>query len=112
MSYFYKKVLKQQRSRTDRLLLGVLSSSRFQVINSRLKTDHINFARRNIDLSIFVTRKSETAICVTEVCDIILRICVVKGSLFLKTLYPTSPILAMEVDYSSGYPVMNLIPLV
>jgi KaiC/GvpD/RAD55 family RecA-like ATPase len=112
ISYFYKKVLKQQQSRTDRLVLGVLSFSRFQVINSRLKTDHKNFARRNIDLSIFVARKSETSICVTEVCDIILRICVVKGSLFLKTLYPMSPILAMEVDHSSGFPVLNLIPLV
>jgi KaiC/GvpD/RAD55 family RecA-like ATPase len=112
ISYFYKKVLKQQQSRTDRLLLGVLSFSTFQAINSGLKTDHKNFARRNIDLSIFVARKSETAICVTEVCDIILRICVVKGSLFLKTIYPLSPILAMEVDHSSGFPVMNLIPLV
>jgi KaiC/GvpD/RAD55 family RecA-like ATPase len=112
IGYFYKQVLKQQQGRTDRLLLGVLSFSRFQVINSRLKTDHKNFARRNIDLSIFVARKSETSICVTEVCDIILRICVIKGSLFLKTLYPMSPILAMEVDHSSGFPVMNLIPLV
>jgi GvpD gas vesicle protein len=112
MSHFYKEVLKHQQSRTNRLLLGVLSSSRFQVINSRLKTDHINFARRNIDLSIFVARKSETATCVTEICDIILRICMVKGSLFLKTLYPMSPILAMEVDNSPGYPVMSLIPLV
>jgi KaiC/GvpD/RAD55 family RecA-like ATPase len=112
MSHFYKKVLKHQQSRTNRLLLGILSSSRFQVINSRLKTDYINFARRNIDLSIFVARKSETTTCVTEICDIILRICVVKGSLFLKTLYPMSPILAMEVDHSSGYPAMNLIPLV
>jgi KaiC/GvpD/RAD55 family RecA-like ATPase len=112
ISNFYKKVLKQQQSRTDRLLLGVLSFSTFQVINSRLKTDHKKFERRNIDLSIFVARKSETDIYATEVCDIILRICVVKGSLFLKTLYPMSPILAMEVDQSSGFPVVNLIPLV
>jgi KaiC/GvpD/RAD55 family RecA-like ATPase len=112
MSNFYKKVLKHQQSRTNKLLLGVLSSSRFQVLNSRLKTDYITFARRNIDLSIFVARKSETIKCVTEICDIILRICLVKGSLFLKTLYPMSPILAMEVDQTSGYPAMNLIPLV
>jgi hypothetical protein len=112
MNYFYKKVLEQQQSRTNRLLLSVLSSNRLQVINSRLKMDHINFARRNIDLTIFVARKSKSTMCVSEICDIILRICVVKGSLFLKTLYPISPILAMEVDNSSGYPVMNLIPLV
>jgi KaiC/GvpD/RAD55 family RecA-like ATPase len=112
MRYFYKKVLEQQESGTNRLLLGVLSFSKFQILNSRLRTDHINFIRRNTDLTIFVARRSETTICVSEICDIILRVCMIKGSLFLKILYPISPILAMEVDNTSGYPAMNLIPLV
>jgi KaiC/GvpD/RAD55 family RecA-like ATPase len=112
LSYFYKKVLEQQQYRTNRLLLGVLSSSRLQDIDSRMKLNHINFARQNIDLTIFVARKSESIRWVSEICDIIFRICVVKGSLFLKTPYPLSPFLAMEVDSSFGYPMMNLIPLV
>jgi hypothetical protein len=77
-----------------------------------MKMDHINFARQNIDLTIFVAKKSESIRWVSEICDIIFRICVVKGTLFLKTPYPLSPLLAMEVDSSFGYPMMNLIPLV
>jgi hypothetical protein len=77
-----------------------------------MKMEHINFARQNIDLTIFVVRESESVRWVSEISDIIFRIGVVKGSLFLKTPYPLSPILAMEVDSSFGYPMMNLIPLV
>jgi hypothetical protein len=74
--------------------------------------EHLSYARQNIDLTIFIARENEPIPWTLEICDIVLKVSVIKGSLFLRPLYPLSPILAMEVNNSFGYPILKLIPLV
>jgi KaiC/GvpD/RAD55 family RecA-like ATPase len=112
LDYLYKKVVKERQSNTNRLLLNILSLSRVHRLDSRNRLEHLSFARQNIDLTILVARENESILWTSDICDTMLKICVIKGSLFLKTLYPLTPILAMEVNKFSGYPMVRLIPLV
>lgn len=108
----YENMSKERQSDPDRLILSIMPLSRLQTLDSRAKKEHLRFTRQKIDLTIFVARKNESIQWAMEVCDIFLKIIVVKGSLFLRTLNPLSPILAMEVKASSGYPIVKLLPLV
>lgn len=108
----YDNTSKERQSEPDRPILNIMPLGRVQTLDSRAKKEHLDFTRQKIDLTIFVARKNESSQWAMEVCDIFLKIIVVKGSLFLRTLYPLSPVLAMEVKNSSGYPIAKLLPLV
>jgi hypothetical protein len=112
LKYLYDNTSKERQSDPDRPIINIMPLGRVQTLDSRAKKEHLRFTRQNIDLTIFVARKNESSHWAMEVCDIFLKIIVVKGSLFLRTLYPLSPVLAMEVKNSSGYPLAKLLPMV
>ena len=108
----YDNASKERQSDPGRPILNIMPLARVQTLDSRAKMEYLRFTRQNIDLTIFVARKNESSQWAMEVCDIFLKIIVVKGSLFLRTLYPLSPVLAIEIKNSSGYPIAKLLPLV
>jgi hypothetical protein len=71
------------------------------------------FIRENVDLSLFVTQRSKN---IQEslygACDIHLRLRIINGSLFLQLLSTDSPLYEMINDTSSGYPKIELEPMV
>jgi KaiC/GvpD/RAD55 family RecA-like ATPase len=111
LGYLRKNVVKEQ-SDPNRLLLSILPLNRLQRLDPRNKMERLSYARQNIDLTIFIAQENEPIPWTLEICDIVLKVSVIKGSLFLRPLYPLSPILAMEVNNSFGYPTLKLIPLV
>jgi KaiC/GvpD/RAD55 family RecA-like ATPase len=112
LEHIYDNASKERQTDPDSPILNIMPIGRVQTLDSSAKKEHLRFTKQNIDLTIFVARKNESSQWAMEVCDIFLKIIVVKGSLFLRTLYPLSPVLAMEVKNSSGYPIAKLLPLV
>ena len=112
LGYPHENIVKEHQSDPNRLLLSILPLNRLQRLDPRNKMEHLSYARQNIDLTIFIARENEPIPWTLEICDIVLKVSVIKGSLFLRPLYPLSPILAMEVNNSFGYPILKLIPLV
>ncbi len=107
-----KSVVEERQPKTNRFLLNILSLTRLQELNCRKKTEYLSFARQNIDLTILVAWRNESIQLDSGNFDVALKITVLKGSLFLRILYPLSPILALEVNNSLGYPVLKVIPSV
>src|SRR5919109_510631 len=112
LCYVRENVVKEHQADPNRLLLSILPLNRLQRLDPQNKMKHLSYARQNIDLTIFIARENEPIPWTLEICDMVLKVSVIKGSLFLRPLYSLSPILAMEVNNSFGYPRLKLIPLV
>lgn len=112
LRYLKENISKEQRCNPNRLILSIMSLGRLQRLDPRDKTEYLRFARENSDLSIMVARKNESFAWSSEISDISLKIIVVNGTLILRTLYPVSPILAIEFERLFGLPVADLLPLV
>ena len=112
LCYLRENVVKEHQTDPNRLLLSILPLNRLQRLDPQNKINHLSYARQNIDLTIFIARENEPIPWTLEICDMVLKVSVIKGSLFLRPLYSLSPILAMEVNNSFGYPRLKLIPLV
>jgi hypothetical protein len=112
LCYLRENVVKEHQTDPNRLLLSILPLNRLQRLDPQNKMNHLSYARQNIDLTIFIARENEPIPWTLEICDMVLKVSVIKGSLFLRPLYSLSPILAMEVNNSFGYPRLKLIPLV
>lgn len=112
LCYLRENVGKEHQIDPNRLLFSILPLNRLQRLDPQNKMKHLSYARQNIDLTIFIARENEPIPWTLEICDMVLKVSVIKGSLFLRPLYSLSPILAMEVNNSFGYPRLKLIPLV
>ena len=112
LRYLKENISKEKRCDPNRLILSIMSLSRLQRLDPNDKTGYLRFARENSDLSIMVARKNESFAWSSEISDISLKIIVINGTLILRTLYPASPILAIEFERLFGLPVADLLPLV
>ncbi|HJR47041.1 MAG TPA: gas vesicle protein GvpD P-loop domain-containing protein [Nitrososphaeraceae archaeon] len=112
LRYLKENISKEQRCNPNRLILSIMSLGRLQRLDPHDKTEYLRFARENSDLSIMVARKNESFASSSEISDISLKIIVINGTLILRTLYPVSPILAIEFERLFGLPVAHLLPLV
>jgi KaiC/GvpD/RAD55 family RecA-like ATPase len=112
LTYLKENISKEQQGNPNRLILSIMSLGRLQRLDSHDKTEYLRFARENSDLSIMVARKNESFEWPSEISDISLKIIVVNGTLILRTLYPVSPVLAIELKRLFGLPVTDLLPLV
>lgn len=115
--YFQHAVLKIKEENPNRLLLNITGLETNHKVKSFEKQDQIQeilpFIRENVDLSLFVTQRSKN---IQEslygACDIHLRLRIINGSLFLQLLSTDSPLYEMINDTSSGYPKIELEPMV
>lgn len=112
LRYLKENISKEQRCNPNRLILSIMSLGRLQRLDPHDKTEYLRFTRENSDLSIMVARKNESFAWSSEISDISLKIIVINGTLILRTLYPVSPILAIEFERLLGLPVAHLLPLV
>ena len=112
LRYLKENISKEQRCNPNRLILSIMSLGRLQRLDPHDKMEYLRFARENSDLSIMVARKNESFASSSEISDISLKIIVINGTLILRTLYPVSPILAIELERLLGLPVAHLLPLV
>ncbi|MBD0360722.1 MAG: hypothetical protein ICV56_08440, partial [Nitrososphaeraceae archaeon] len=99
------------------LLLNITGIETNQKVKNFEKKDHIQeilpFIRENVDLSLFVTQRSENIEeSLYDACDIHIRLRIINGSLFLQLLSTYSPLYEMINDTSSGYPKIKLEPIV
>jgi hypothetical protein len=107
-----ENITKEQQNNPNKLVLCAMSLGHLQRLGSHGMSGFLRLGRQNFDLSIIISRKSESLAWSSEIVDICLKLVVINGTLVLRTLYPASPILAIEVEKLFGFPVMNLIPLV
>ncbi len=115
--YFKLSVLKVKEENPNKLLLNITGIETNQKVKSFEKKDHIQeilpFIRENVDLSLFVTQRSENIQeSLYDVYDIHIRLRIINGSLFLQLLGTDSPLYEMINDTSSGYPKIELEPMV
>lgn len=115
--YFQHAVLKVKQENPNKLLLNITGIETNHKVKSFEKKDHIqeilSFIRENIDLSLFVTQRSENIQeSLYDVYDIHIRLRIINGSLFLQLLGTDSPLYEMINDTSSGYPKIELEPMV
>jgi KaiC/GvpD/RAD55 family RecA-like ATPase len=115
--YFQHSVLKVKEENPNKLLLNITGIETNQKVKSFEKKDHIQeilpFIRENVDLSLFVTQRSENIQeSLYDVYDIHIRLRIINGSLFLQLLGTDSPLYEMINDTSSGYPKIELEPMV
>jgi archaellum biogenesis ATPase FlaH len=107
-----ENITKEQQNSPNKLVLCAMSLGHLQRLGTHSMLEFLRLGRQNFDLSIVISRKSESLAWSSEIVDICLKIVVINGTLVLRTLYPVSPILAIEVEKLFGFPVTNLIPLV
>ena len=115
--YFQHAVLKVKEENPNKLLLNITGIETNQKVKSSEKKDHIQeilpFIRENVDLSFFVTQSWENIQeSLYDVYDIHIRLRIINGSLFLQLLGTDSPLYEMINDTSSGYPKIELEPMV
>jgi archaellum biogenesis ATPase FlaH len=115
--YFQHAVLKVKEENPNKLLLNIMGIETNQKVKGFEKKDQIQgilpFIRENVDLSLFVTQRSENIEeSLYDACDIHIRLRIINGSLFLQLLSPYSPLYEMINDTSSGYPKIELEPMV
>jgi archaellum biogenesis ATPase FlaH len=115
--YFQHAVLKVKEENPNKLLLNIMGIETNQKVKSFEKKDQIQgilpFIRENVDLSLFVTQRSENIEeSLYDACDIHIRLRIINGSLFLQLLSPYSPLYEIINDTSSGYPKIELEPIV
>jgi KaiC/GvpD/RAD55 family RecA-like ATPase len=115
--YYQHAVLKLKEENPNKLLLNITGIETNQKVKNFEKKDHIQeilpFIRENVDLSLFVTQRSEnTQESLYDVYDIHIRLRIINGSLFLHILGTDSPLYEMINDTSSGYPKIELEPMV
>jgi KaiC/GvpD/RAD55 family RecA-like ATPase len=115
--YFQHAVLKVKEENPNKLLLNITGIETNHKVKSFEKKDHIQeilpFIRENVDLSLFVTQRSENIQgSLYDVYDIHIRLRIINGSLFLQLLGTDSPLYEMINDTSSGYPKIELEPMV
>ncbi|MDQ4014045.1 MAG: hypothetical protein M3146_10030, partial [Thermoproteota archaeon] len=107
-----ENITKEQQNNPNKLVLCAMSLGHLQRLGTPGMLEFLRLGRQNFDLSIIISRKSELLAWSSEIVDISLKIVVINGTLVLRTLYPASPILAIEVEKLFGFPVTNLIPIV
>jgi hypothetical protein len=107
-----ENITKEQQNSPNKLVLCAMSLGHLQRLGTHTMLEFLRLGRQNFDLSIVISRKSESLVWSSEIVDTCLKIVVINGTLVLRTLYPVSPILAIEVEKLFGFPVTNLIPLV
>src|SRR5215211_2056053 len=115
--YFQHAVLKIKEENPNKLLLNIMGIEINQKVKSFEKKDQIQgilpFIRENVDLSLFVTQRSENIQeSLYDACDIHIRLRIINGSLFLQLLSTDSPLYEMINDTSSGYSKIELEPMV
>lgn len=114
--YFQHAVLKIKEENPNRLLLNITGLETNHKVKNFEKQDQIQenlpFIRENVDLSLFVTQRSKNEESLYGACDIHLRLRIINGSLFLQLLSTDSPLYEMINDTSSGYPKIELEPMV
>jgi KaiC/GvpD/RAD55 family RecA-like ATPase len=115
--YFQHAVLKVKEENPNKLLLNIMGIETNQKVKGFEKKDQIQgilpFIRENVDLSLFVTQRSENIEeSLYDACDIHIRLRIINGSLFLQLLSPYSPLYEIINDTSSGYPKIELEPIV
>jgi KaiC/GvpD/RAD55 family RecA-like ATPase len=115
--YFQHAVLKVKEENPNKLLLNITGIETNQKVKNFEKKDHIQeilpFIRENVDLSLFVTQRSEnTQASLYDIYDIHIRLRIINGSLFLQLLGTDSPLYEIINDTSSDYPKIELEPMV
>jgi KaiC/GvpD/RAD55 family RecA-like ATPase len=113
-----KDILKIQKKHPKKLLLVVVGSdlsheSHTGDMRKQIK-QQIEFIKSKADLFILVTRHSQDNIQekLSKISDMYLNVSEINGTLFLKSKIPWSHLYAIVTDRNSGYPNINLEPIV
>jgi KaiC/GvpD/RAD55 family RecA-like ATPase len=112
LELFHNTVVKERQEDPNRLLLNIMSIDCLHKIDSQGKMKLLQFIRQNIDLSVFVVRDYQQTDWVQGRWDTYLRLMIINGSLFLKSINPLSFLLAVVTNKSKVCPKINLVSMV
>ena len=107
-----ERITKEQQHNQNKLMLCVLSQDHFQSLDTHTLLEYLMQTKHTLDLSIIISRESEYFAWSPDIVDLSMKIVVVNGTLILRTLYRTAPVLAIEAEKIVGFPLTNLVPLV
>jgi KaiC/GvpD/RAD55 family RecA-like ATPase len=115
LRYMYEFAVRARRENPNKLLLHIaeLALPRKTYDQEEISAiQSILSIKRNIDLSIIISRHSQIIQELADFCDIHLRLTMIDGTLFLQSINPWTNIFAVVTGKSLGCPKIRLEPIV
>jgi KaiC/GvpD/RAD55 family RecA-like ATPase len=112
LELFHDTVVKERQKAPNRLFLNIMITDQLHKINPEAKMKLFQLIRQNFDLSVFVVRDYKQTDLAPARCDAYLKFMIINGSLFLRSINPSSFLLAVVTNKSKVYPGIDVISMV